>query len=353
VSPAVAAAVRSVTSSTGDGQRVETGPADDRQESAAETEPVQGSAFHRTAQAVVEHLQDTAPLALWMVTRVREADQIVVASAGETASDAGPGTALPWLDSFCLHMAAGRAPAVAPRVEDVPLYAAAATGRSAHVRGYAGVPLVREDGELIGTLCGFSTSTDDPSVTSTAETLQLMQTLLTAVATTEHSLDIAARRLQRAHELAETDALTELSNLRGWHVALERETERSHRYAGSAGVISLDLDRLKVVNDGQGHAAGDKLLRATADAVRSVCRPSDVIARTGGDEFAVLVVEADDAAVQALTARIAGTLDSVDIAVSVAGATRLPGESLPDTWARADAAMYDRKRHRHGQRVRT
>jgi diguanylate cyclase (GGDEF)-like protein len=312
----------------------------------------QGPAFGEAAQAVVEHLQESAPLNLWMVTRLRNDEQVVVARAGNAAADIPPGTALPWLDSFCLHMAAGRAPQVAPRVSDVPLYAAAATGRSAHVRGYAGVPLVGADGELMGTLCGFSTASDDPSVTSTAGTLRLMATLLTALATTENSLTTAARRLRRAHELAETDALTELRNHRGWVAALTRETDRGNRHAEPAGVISIDLDGLKAVNDGQGHAAGDALLRDTANLLRSACRPSDVVARPGGDEYAVLAVEADEPAVQALTERVAHTLHSAGIAASVAGASQLPGESLRDTWERADAAMYDRKRNRRDDPVR-
>jgi hypothetical protein len=131
------------------------------------------SVLGRAAEAVVVHLQPLAPLELWMVTRVLDAEQIVVASVGLASTHAASGTTLPWLNSFSMHMAAGRAPQVAPRVQDVALYAAAATTGLAHVHGYTGLPLVREDGELIGTLCGLSTETDDPSVTDSTATLHL------------------------------------------------------------------------------------------------------------------------------------------------------------------------------------
>ena len=106
-------------------------------------------------------------------------------------------------------------PEVAPRVEDVALYAAAATSGLSHVRGYTGVPLVRPDGELIGTLCGLSSETDDPSVTDSTATLHLMQKLLSAIETTERALANTVHHEGRAGEVADPEALTELSRNRG------------------------------------------------------------------------------------------------------------------------------------------
>lgn len=106
------------------------------------------------SRRVVAHLDRKFPLDLWMVTRVGVADQEVAASAGTWASGFAPGTVLPWLGSFGLHMSAESAPLVAPRTEDIPRYKAAATGRWKPVRGFTGVPILGADGDLVGTVCG-------------------------------------------------------------------------------------------------------------------------------------------------------------------------------------------------------
>lgn len=298
------------------------------------------------ARAVATHLDEVFPLELWMVTRVEVADQVVVAAAGDWSRTWPAGTVLPWLGSFGLHLSAGTAPRVAPRTDDVPLYQQAATGRWARVRGFTGVPLHALDGDVIGTVCGFADRPDHPSVTDSAATLPLLGTLFSTIAGLERDRDQAVAELATSRELIETDALTGLSNRRGWNNALAQETERCHRYHEPAGIICLDLDELKAVNDSRGHAAGDALLRATADILAESCRPNDVVARTGGDEFAVLAVEADHDAVQALTTRISQTLERSGVAASVAGVTHVSAEHLSDTWVRADRDMYRRKRSR-------
>lgn len=306
--------------------------------------PRRGSRLAEAAEAAVAHLQGRAPLELWMASLVEGADQIVLASAGRGAGRFSVGSSLPWLGSFGLHMAAGRAPRVASRALDVALYAAAATGRWSHVRGYTGVPLLRRDGVLVGTLCGFSHREDDPSILEAAEPLSLVAGMLSLIAESEHELVASLEELDRARELADTDALTSLRNHRGWSSRLADETQRCDRYGGEAGVISLDLDGLKQVNDQHGHAAGDDLLRVTGQTLLDTCRPSDVLARPGGDEFAVLAVAADEAALLDLCQRIRRALDRRGVAASVACASRAIGEDLTATWERADRAMYAVKR---------
>ncbi len=115
----------------------------------------------------------------------------------------------------------------------------------------------------------------------------------------------------------------------------------------------LDLDGFKDVNDRHGHAAGDAVLRGVADRLRAGVRPSDTVARVGGDEFVILVENATDAGLEALRSRlrravcapieVAGQTLNVGVSVGVARADR--GATTPqDLLSRADARMYDAKR---------
>jgi diguanylate cyclase (GGDEF)-like protein len=99
--------------------------------------------------------------------------------------------------------------------------------------------------------------------------------------------------LQRAEALlgalSRRDALTGLHNRNSLRVRLARALERGHAMRRTIGVLLVDVDRFRVINQSLGHPAGDELLCAVADRIRSVTRMNDVVARLGGDQFAVLV----------------------------------------------------------------
>jgi diguanylate cyclase (GGDEF)-like protein/putative nucleotidyltransferase with HDIG domain len=105
----------------------------------------------------------------------------------------------------------------------------------------------------------------------------------------------AARRqeLERLSEMASNDPLTGLRNHRVFHEDLARELQRSGRGGASLALVLLDLDNLKTLNDTQGHQAGDQRIRELADALRASLRATDTAYRIGGDEFAVLLADAD------------------------------------------------------------
>ena len=95
--------------------------------------------------------------------------------------------------------------------------------------------------------------------------------------------------LQRAHQLARTDMLTGLANLRSFHESLAYHLEAALRHRDPLTLATIDLDRFKQVNDERGHAEGDRALMEFADALRMTVRKVDLTARLGGDEFVVLL----------------------------------------------------------------
>src|SRR5439155_10447987 len=103
-----------------------------------------------------------------------------------------------------------------------------------------------------------------------------------------------ARLFEMQERLAARDPLTGLLNRRELHEYLRREIDRCHRHGGGFGLVLLDLDGFKLVNDTGGHSAGDEVLRRVAQALERSTRGSDVAFRMGGDEFALLLTGQDE-----------------------------------------------------------
>jgi len=108
-----------------------------------------------------------------------------------------------------------------------------------------------------------------------------------------------------------TDSLTELPNLAGHRARLTDELARASRLGTPVSLLLVDVDRLKQINDQNGHAAGDEAIQLVAESLRRSCRAIDHAARIGGDEFAVLVPGARARDAFALAQRIRMSLDSL------------------------------------------
>jgi diguanylate cyclase (GGDEF)-like protein/PAS domain S-box-containing protein len=113
---------------------------------------------------------------------------------------------------------------------------------------------------------------------------------------------------ERLRHLADHDQLTGLLNRRRFDEELKRELARASRFQSSGAVLSIDLDNFKAVNDTAGHPAGDAVLVAAAQAMSERLRASDVLGRVGGDEFAVLLTDVDEASARAAAEDILRTL---------------------------------------------
>lgn len=168
--------------------------------------------------------------------------------------------------------------------------------------------------------------------------------------------DVTERRHyeERLRYLADHDQLTGLFNRRRFDEELKREFARAGRYHSAGAVIGIDLDNFKAVNDSAGHAAGDVVLVAVAQAMRKRFRETDVIARTGGDEFAVLLdnVDLEDArrAAEDVLDALRGARPvfggkAWQLQASVGVATFQPDEATAgEVQIFADLAMYAAKR---------
>ena len=112
-----------------------------------------------------------------------------------------------------------------------------------------------------------------------------------------HDITEQRRLMEEAIERADRDPLTDLYNHRTFHHRLRVETERVQQDGGSLAVLVMDLDNFKFFNDTYGHLVGDEVLCTVADKLRTVCRNDDILARIGGDEFALLLprTERDEA----------------------------------------------------------
>jgi diguanylate cyclase (GGDEF)-like protein len=186
-----------------------------------------------------------------------------------------------------------------------------------------------------------------PSAGLSSEVLAALGSAMLAALAFAYAWIRERRRSRHARAEAFVDPLTGIANRLAFEDRLSHEWRRARRYERPLGLLMLDLDDLKGINDTAGHAAGDRTLKAVAEAISTEIRHSDLAARLAGDEFVVLCPETVAEGLKQTAAKLWEKLETRDIGVSIGRAEFQPEDESPeDLVARADVAMYRHKQRR-------
>ncbi len=161
--------------------------------------------------------------------------------------------------------------------------------------------------------------------------------------------EMLKKQICELQKLASRDTLTPLFNRRHFQETLERWSWRAQRHGGHHGLIIIDVDSLKTVNDTMGHGAGDKVLTAIADVMLKNMRRSDIAARLGGDEFGILIDNATPQSVAAMAELLRSEVAKLQIefgdclikpTISLGHGKLDPSKSAEENMANVDRRMY-------------
>lgn len=251
-----------------------------------------------------------------------------------------PHTEVPLSESFCRHTLLSPLPLIVPDATQDPRFASnrhvlAPNG----VRFYVGMPLVTPEGLAIGSICAI----DSRPRQVTEREIDILAELAGLVMT---GLEL---RLE-----ATSDSLTGLATRRAFKADAEKYVALARRHRSQLSVITFDIDHFKAINDVYGHASGDMVLRAVAQVAQSSMRRSDVLGRIGGEEFAIVLPDADATAAMAVAEKLRhafralefpGSRPPIKISASFGVATLDPGcDDLDTVLLKADEALYEAKR---------
>ncbi|WP_296744528.1 sensor domain-containing diguanylate cyclase [Mesorhizobium sp.] len=242
-------------------------------------------------------------------------------------------------ETFCKYTLQDLTPLVVPDARDDARFAQNPLVTSApQIRFYAGTPLRTPDGHNIGTVCAIGF---EPRVFTARES---------AILTDLAALAMDALELR---QLASVDSLTGALSRRAFKEQAAHAIALAQRHRHGLGCIAFDLDYFKSINDNHGHATGDKVLVAVAEACRAELRGTDLFGRLGGEEFALVLPHTDRAGVAGVAEKLREAIARIlvgqgDKAVRVTaslGTASLDARTadMDALLANADAALYEAK----------
>ncbi len=278
------------------------------------------ASFIELAPAIVNQLQEALALDYWLVAQFVAKHFQFIAVAGEK-NELVCGNAVP-MECFDPIR-----PSPFQTEEDGPVH-------FAMVR----VP-IEVGGEVVAVIAGVHHCDLSPGAYRQCEPLaQLLGRMLGEIVSLES-------KVRQTETLSQTDPLTGLLNRRGWEQGLAREHAHCRRHRTVSMLIAADIDNLKAVNDQHGHLAGDQLLQKVAEIFQKAMRATDLVARTGGDEFAILAVQCPEKSATLLQQRLRASLKEANISMSFGIAALDGSTSGTQTWETADQALFqDKKR---------
>ena len=243
--------------------------------------------------------------------------------------------------SFCAHaiLRPGELMEVPDMVKDARFVRNPLVTGKAGVRFYAGVPLVTREGAALGTICVIDRR---PRLLTEVQGRSLESLARQVVAQLELRLQVAELEMQSL-----TDPLTGVWNRRAFYRLLRNEWARHARSGQRLGLLMVDIDHFKNINDSYGHPRGDAVLQEVAETLSASLRPSDSLFRYGGEEFCCVLTGCDLEAARVIAERARSVLASsscagLNVTVSIGVSTALPSADSTTNLliARADAALY-------------
>ncbi|PCI63693.1 MAG: GGDEF domain-containing protein [Kordiimonadales bacterium] len=197
-----------------------------------------------------------------------------------------------------------------------------------------------------------------PPEEMTARVQQAILGLMEEVDSLRRELDHTQRRLRESEDVADTDALLPIPNRRAFVRELNRMISFAERYGTPSTLVFIDLNDMKKINDTYGHEAGDQALFHVAKTLVEHVRGTDVVGRLGGDEFGIILAQADETVGMQKAAELAEvitknpvTLGGVSQKMSLAFGTYTfrSGDKPDDALDKADKAMYENKKEIKGE----
>ena len=144
-------------------------------------------------------------------------------------------------------------------------------------------------------------------------------------------------------DMSSRDALTGLANRRSFELALAREIDRVARAGEPALLLALDIDHFKRVNDTHGHASGDLVLKAVAKVLLECVRPMDMVARVGGEEFAIVMPNCPAAFGEAVAERVRRRVEAMPVGIGLSQQIHVSvsvGGAFAPQWVRSSPALW-------------
>ena len=302
--------------------------------------------FASAAQGVVAFLGTRVPMGVWNVTRHEGRLLIILHPSAGNGYGVKAGDSMVYDETMCRRMVEGQAPNIVPDVDEDAALRDVPVRKLVPVHTYISFPLQRADGSLFGTLCGWDPLRSSVSLHDHQPLIELLSRQLSTILQFDLERETAWRDALRHETSAMTDALTGVGSRRAHELTCEREEMRCREIGHRLSTIVVDLDGLKAINDRHGHAAGDSYLRRAAQALRAHARRDAHLARTGGDEFVVLLPGCAVEEARQVVERLRASLADAGVQASFGCAERKPHRGLADALRTADAAMYVDKQSR-------
>ncbi|WP_017221561.1 sensor domain-containing diguanylate cyclase [Moritella dasanensis] len=298
-------------------------------------------------QQTVDLIAELFDSACGTIVQLRQNEFNVVVASKNESNFLSKNDTWAWdVDSFCRKIIENQQGVDVQNTLSDPYWKVSPPVVDGKIGSYCGLPIFWPCGELFGTICIIDTKTTDHSPVL-IKLLEQCCRLITA--------DLKMLRdYESIRELALTDELTGINNRRGLSILGDQRIKDARRAKEIIGLVYLDIDHLKKINDKQGHQFGDQCIAVLGKVLKAGCRESDIIARIGGDEFIIMTSFADDEHhLEKLSLRVLGgynsavsEFDTNEITSLSYGYRAFHHEHLPileEMIAQTDQVMYRNK----------